>query len=295
MACTNPIYALDLGVKENGKRNLKILSKRVDLSSLEQLHNRYGEGNIIPLPCGKCLDCKISKARLWAVRCTLEASLYDDNCFVTLTFDEDHLPSSGDEVFEKVQTFIHSMRDRGYVFRYFGCIERGSLNKRLHAHLIIFGQDFEINRFGSSDIVNQCWPYGYNRVDPCNYSTCNYVARYTTKKFDVDPDERIFMSTRPGIGFGWFKKHPDIFVDDTIIGPFGSSKQSIIPRYFEKLYESMDPEALAVVKAQRIDKASDGHLYELFVHGFKNIEELYEYKECITKEKYKEIKKRKDL
>ena len=50
MACTRPIYALDLGVKENGKRNIKLLPKRADLYSLAQLEARHGVGNIIPLP-----------------------------------------------------------------------------------------------------------------------------------------------------------------------------------------------------------------------------------------------------
>ena len=46
MSCTSPIYALDLGMKENGKRNIKLLPKRVDLSSLAQLEFRYGKGSI---------------------------------------------------------------------------------------------------------------------------------------------------------------------------------------------------------------------------------------------------------
>ena len=41
--CTRPLYALDLGVKENGKRNIKILPRRVDLSSIKQLEARYSK------------------------------------------------------------------------------------------------------------------------------------------------------------------------------------------------------------------------------------------------------------
>ena len=94
MACNFPIYALDLGLKENGKRNIKILPKRVDMSSLAQLEVRYGKGSILPLPCGRCLACKLAKAREWAVRCVLEASLYPDNCFITLTYDPEQGPYS---------------------------------------------------------------------------------------------------------------------------------------------------------------------------------------------------------
>ena len=110
MACNNPLYALDLGLKENGKRNIKILPKRVDLYSLNQLEARYGHGNIIPLPCGKCLACKLSKAREWAVRCVLEASMYEENCFVTLTYDDEHLPTDHLVSRKAIQDFIKRLR-----------------------------------------------------------------------------------------------------------------------------------------------------------------------------------------
>lgn len=48
----------------------------------------------LQVPCGRCIGCRLEKARQWAVRCMHEASLYDKNCFVTLTYDEDYCPES---------------------------------------------------------------------------------------------------------------------------------------------------------------------------------------------------------
>ena len=45
----------------------------------------------VKIPCGQCIGCRLEKSRQWAIRCIHEASLYDRNCFITLTFDDEHL------------------------------------------------------------------------------------------------------------------------------------------------------------------------------------------------------------
>lgn len=39
-----------------------------------------------PLACGQCIGCRLERARQWAVRIMHEASLYNVNSFVTLTY-----------------------------------------------------------------------------------------------------------------------------------------------------------------------------------------------------------------
>lgn len=276
MSCTNPIYALDLGVKEDGKRAIKILPKRFDLSSIHQLEYRYGKNNVLPLPCGSCLSCRLAKAREWAVRCTLEASLYDDNCFITLTYDDQHLPDDAKLHRVHIQLLLKKLR-KLYKIRYFGCGEYGSHTKRPHYHLIIFGwYPNDVDKFQSSKLLTELWPYGFNRVDECNFQTCQYVARYTTKKVysEEKTDEFLMMSLKPGIGAGWFAKHFDIFEHDKVCGSFGVSS---IPRYFEKLADLACID-LQDVKQKRIDKAADIKLHELIVHAMEHQEDLYSYK-----------------
>lgn len=293
MACTNPNYALDLGINPvNGKRKIKFLPRRVDLSSLHQLEYKYGKGSILPLPCGHCLACKQAKAREWAVRCTLEASLYQDNCFLTLTYDDEHLPSDMKDVRKHLQDFIRSLRDRGYAIRYFGCGEKGTKTERKHGHLILFGFYPSDVKNNQSKLLQECWPYGYVFIGDCTFESCQYVARYAVKKiFKNDPDEFLMMSLKPGIGAPWIMKHWEIFDNDAV---YGSFKRSNIPRYFEKLaeYAAFD---LSDLKANRIDKAADFNLYEMLVHRMSHIENLYDYKNDINLANYEHQEKRKDL
>lgn len=289
MKCTSPIYAVDLGIKENGKRNLKILPKRFDLYSAERLYARYGKDSVLSLPCGHCLSCRLNKGREWAVRCVLEASLYNSNYFVTLTYDDDHLPSSSLNARRDVQLFLRMLRRECPGVRYFGCCEKGSKTKRFHHHLILFNCDLNDYRplhknykggyIYSSKLVEKLWSKGNVCIGEVNYTTCGYVAQYAAKKvFNDDKDEFIYMSNRPGIGAKWFEKHVDIFKDDAIYGRFGFTKSAKIPRYFEKLYELIDPVDLASVKEKRIDKSSEFSLYEMLLHGLDQPEKLLSYK-----------------
>ena len=154
MACTNPIYALDLGVKENGKRNIKILPKRVDLSSMAQIESRFGHGQIVPLPCGKCLACRKSKAREWAVRAVLEASEYEDNCFITLTYDERFYNPSKLGLKADLTNFLKRLR-KDYDFRYYAVCERGTVKGRYHFHALLFGIDL------TKKDLEKYWKFGF--------------------------------------------------------------------------------------------------------------------------------------
>ena len=86
----------------------------------------------VTIPCGQCIGCRLERSRQWAMRCVHEASLHEQNSFITLTYDNDHLPVGGSLNVEDMQKFWKRLRDhlfqRGYSgkLRYFQCGEYGS-------------------------------------------------------------------------------------------------------------------------------------------------------------------------
>ena len=60
------------------------------------------------LPCGKCLGCYKVRINSWANRCVHEASLHENNCFITLTFNDDYLKPSLDK--KDFSLFIKRLR-----------------------------------------------------------------------------------------------------------------------------------------------------------------------------------------
>ena len=84
MACLYPVVAYRSRiVNPSGKRSL-VFNRKAGFEDLSQ-----------PVACGKCAGCKADRARVWAIRCYHEASQYDVSSFLTLTYDDAHLPADG--------------------------------------------------------------------------------------------------------------------------------------------------------------------------------------------------------
>ena len=64
------------------------------------------------LPCGQCIGCRIERSRQWAIRCVHEASLYERNCFITLTYDDSKLPAGHSLLVEDTQLFWKRLRKK---------------------------------------------------------------------------------------------------------------------------------------------------------------------------------------
>lgn len=183
----------------------------------------------MPVPCGKCPDCRADLAREWSNRCLLE--LEDNNnvgCFVTLTYNDFNLPIDNDGPTLRKRDFQLFMKRLRFHFkdsriRFFACGEYGSQTHRPHYHVILFGlglQDFpdvcvkKYNKINQplfvSDTLSKIWPFGYHLIGSVTKESCDYVARYTLKKqLDLDEDGKYSLhvvppftlcSRRPGIG-----------------------------------------------------------------------------------------------
>ena len=196
----------------------------------------------VTLPCGQCIGCRLERSRQWAIRCVHEASLYDDNCFITLTYSDENLPPYGSLVKKDFQDFMKRLRKRFSNVRYYHCGEYGSKTKRPHYHAILFNIDFPdkelltINndqRLYTSEILSKIWGKGICSIGSVTFESAAYVARYIMKKANgddaelkychVDDDgvwnsiepEYTTMSRRPGIGKEWFDKFKsDVYPND---------------------------------------------------------------------------------
>lgn len=306
MSCTNPLYGLRLpGVNPNtGKQYIKVLPKRNgdDYFSLCQ---RHGKENVIPLPCGKCSSCIEAKSKSWALRCVLEASLYYENCFITLTYNDKSCPKGLCKT--DVQKFFKRLRKLHPGVRYYGVGEYGpNGTHRPHYHFIVFNYwppDAKFSHmtkngdyFYCSRELQEIWPFGFISITDVTYAGCAYVARYCQKKLK-NPDKREFsmMSLKPGIGAEYFNQHKDfIYRYDAVFGNFGKSLRQRPSRYFDKLYERCHPEDFQHLKKGRITKANSQVVSDMLEHGLTYYEDLLNYHAGIKDDKFSRLK-RKDL
>ena len=103
MPCYSPLqayYSKFLNV--SGKRSL-VFSKKDAVA-----------GGLYPVqvPCGRCIGCRLEYSRQWAIRCVHESQMHTENCFITLTYDNYHLPPGGTLVLEHFQKFMKRFRSR---------------------------------------------------------------------------------------------------------------------------------------------------------------------------------------
>jgi hypothetical protein len=160
----------------------------------------------VTVPCGRCKGCRLEYSRQWAIRCIHEASMHEKNSFITLTYNEKHLPENLSLDKDELQRFFKRLRkETGQKFRYFACGEYGSKNHRPHYHAIIFGLDFitdnpeTTRRLWSktkngdllyrSPILEKTWKLGFTTVGEVTFESAAYVARYVMKKRKGDKQE----------------------------------------------------------------------------------------------------------
>ena len=103
----------------------------------------------LQLPCGKCLGCRLERSRQWAMRCMHEASLYERNCFITLTYNDAHLPANRNLEYSDFQKFMKRFRKRfpSTKIRFYMAGEYGEKFGRPHFHACIFNFDFPDRKY----------------------------------------------------------------------------------------------------------------------------------------------------
>lgn len=259
---------------------------------------KYDAWRTLTLACGQCIGCRLERSRQWAVRCMHEAQLHEHNAFVTLTYDDAHLPGNGSLKHRDFQLFLKRLRKAiaakvdGAPGRpapaalaalqkriaYYMCGEYGDETNRPHYHACLFGVDFTDKKPISKNAAGQqlyesktlekLWEKGLTTTGAVTFQSAAYIARYVMKKitgqqakkhyerinlntgeiYEIEPEYNQ-MSRRPGIAANWLKKYTaDVYPHGKVVV---NAIQTQPPRYYDKLYEKMNPEEHDWMKYQR--------------------------------------------
>lgn len=226
MACSFPMYRIPWPALTNygsGWHRLAYVYQKkvhndgviVQRPEYEMIEKEYPDlaGRIQQIPCGKCIQCRLSYSREWANRCMLELKTSANAYFLTLTYSDEYLqfapfcdPSSGELstrpalIPKHFTNFMKRLRKRCAEMgqegqRFFACGEYGGETLRPHYHAIIYNLPLELLENShvfpdSSDEaplwtapeLSKLWPFGHVVFGDVNWQTCAYVARYVVKK-----------------------------------------------------------------------------------------------------------------
>jgi hypothetical protein len=209
-----------------------------------------------------------------------EASLYKNNCFITLTYDDDHVPENGSLRYEDFQKFMKRLRKRysgvepsaspesvdKYPIRFYMCGEYGENFGRPHFHACLFNFDFRDKTYWSkspggskiyrSDILEELWPFGFSSIGEVNFQSAAYVARYIMKKVT---------------GKSAAKYYESITDDGEIVDKVPEfNKMSLKPgigaNWFKKFHQDVYPHDHVIVNGRKAKppRFYDGQLEKMF-------------------------------
>lgn len=284
MPCYHPIIAYDnTKYWENpGKMDIVFSSRYYDFD----LNDAERQGRLLQLPCRHCVGCRLDHAKEWANRIVLEQSYHTHSVFLTLTYDDEHLPTSfGSDpatgeivsvhatlVKSDLQKFFKRLRfTTKQKLSYYCAGEYGSQTYRPHYHCIIFGlqlddlkpirKNFDGQQYYVSKTIEKIWPFGIHVIGDVTKESAAYVARYTIKKAThgftkeyyelagIEPEFQT-ISSKPAIGRRYYEDNIEKFKYSTfsVSTPSGGIKMTM-PEYFRKRYKEIDP-CLSVKKSR---------------------------------------------
>lgn len=275
MPCFHPLQA-SFTLGDSGKKKLNFSSRASSVAAEAFVKgSKLSFSNIQFIPCGKCMGCRLERSRQWAVRCMHEASMFEDNCFLTLTYSPENVPADGSLDKSVYPAFMKRLRECYSDFRmkYFMCGEYGEQLGRPHYHSCLFGFDFPDKKpwkrvsggmlYVSAEL-ERLWKLGFCTIGSLTFDSAAYVARYCTKKINGDmadahyqgrQPEFSLQSNKPGIGASWYDKWKrDCFPSDYLVVNGAKCKP---PRYYEKKLEKEDPLLFEAIKLARVERAMD--------------------------------------
>lgn len=210
MPCVKPLHGW---VSKSGGFTLKSSEACLDLR--------------LQVSCGQCIQCRLSKTRNWAIRILHESGQYEENCFLTLTYNDANLP--GDFSINKRDPQLFLKRLRKYLYpkkiRYFLSGEYGDINNvqdtierlrligkygssklgRPHYHAIVFNywpEDAKkvVEKDGyawyESDKLESIWRLGFIGIGQVEFKSAAYTAKYATKKMNGGEEARFHYKGR---------------------------------------------------------------------------------------------------
>lgn len=139
----------------------------------------------VPVPCGRCPNCKIKRVNQWVFRLLEEEKNHKHSHFITLTYDTDTVPITDNgfmsldladlqKFFKRLRKFVSG------TIKYYAVGEYGSTNLRPHYHAIVFGVD-DVDMYGKAWSLDGK-PIGMVHVGNVNSDSIAYTMKYIDKE-----------------------------------------------------------------------------------------------------------------
>lgn len=231
------------------------------------------------MPCRHCLCCRLQRMQYLQL-CARAELLYQYKAgfgasFVTLTYDDAHLPLLGSLNKIDMQRYLKVLRinikRKAPVysgFRYIACGEYGDKFCRPHYHLVFLGLANEVvHTFADK------WIHGLSDIKPLTAGGIRYVLKYCLKQvggrlrdemYTQNGLQSPFITHSRRLGEAWLMDNLDVISGSNFVYRF-MDRTVTLPSYLRKKIDtrrSYDVDALQVERAKLAREQGFNDLYE---------------------------------
>lgn len=256
----------------------------------------------IDVPCGKCIDCLQNKRTQWSWRLNQEWRSSTTSYFITLTYDDEHLPTDRDGLHPLVKSDLQKWlkrvrkyyeKDKEVHIRYFACGEYGGDFGRPHFHVILFNLPIP-DRYYAQRFIEGTWQNGFVQLDYLTGGRIHYTTKYMLKDIAQDDDPAYakyppFMvcSKRPILGYRYIEKFKDWHNDDlsrtaahTVYGTYVRIPDSFISKIFDDATREGNYRSIRKARGEssdRLQSVSENYWFDQYKQGAICLDDLRQY------------------
>lgn len=248
--------------------------------------NRGWKDRPLTLPCGKCIECKGVGRFEKAIRTyhTLETEPGRRGCFITATYDPEHLPASKLLQLDDLQNFFKRLRHKmPRKVSYLAAGEYGKLG-RPHYHICLIGYEPKYVRSLDDDryedpVVAEAWGLGGTHVGTLTPAACMYTAKYLQKDPDtlaehgqvgndaapVEYTEFSLQSRNPALGRKFIETYWEDVYGDDFDAVIWDGVKIRPPRYYDRWLKKNHADVWKRIREKRLEERTEEASYrELF-------------------------------
>lgn len=229
MPCTKPLVRFSDGEVTSLKKYLEYGKRRgmtfynaagpeLNETAEKKLIRKIKDESCTLIPCGHCAGCKLTSRSSWANRMEMELPYHENAWFLTLTYDDEHVPWSYNNglginkwtgeveienltlnyddlegFWKRLRRYIQYHKKGNKKIVYYAAGEYGGTTHRPHYHAIVY--DLPIKKdelkeykrkkgavYYNCEWINKVWGLGFVVLSPATWNSMSYTAGYTTKK-----------------------------------------------------------------------------------------------------------------
>lgn len=251
---------------------------------------------IVPVGCGRCMECKKQKTREWQVRLSEEIRENKSGKYVTLTFSNESIKELGASIhgvdgydrdneiaIKGVRRFLERWRKKykKSVKHWLVTELGGNGTENIHLHGIIWTEE-------KKEEIDKIWNYGYTVIkDKTNggfvtEQTINYIVKYVNKTDEKHKEYNSKILTSNGIGKGYTERNDsekNKYQKENTREFYQTKKGNklALPIYYRnKIYNEEEKEKLWLQKLDKNERWINGQRIDISINEidyYKTLEE----------------------